>query len=95
MRLASALLKMKGIPVQRMAMASIKLECGATTKASQKFFLAMQFLAPSCYYNNHVNRKNLDGFSLYKDEISFLLTQNRGNIPGDVLTGDLDGVETK
>ncbi len=35
MRLASALLKMKGISVQRMAMASMKLECGATTKACQ------------------------------------------------------------
>ena len=94
MRLASALLKMKGIPVQRMAMASMKLECGATTKACQNnYFLACNFVLP--HENNYVNRKNLVRFSLYKDEIFFLLTQNRGNIPGDVLTGDLDGVETK
>ena len=94
MLLASALLKMKGIPVQRMAMASMKLECGATT-ASHNNFLGVQFfyslIATLLCDNNYVNGKNIDGFS----QISFLLTQNRGNIPGDVLTGDLDGVETK
>jgi hypothetical protein len=81
MRLASALLKMKGIPVQRMAMASMKLECGATTASQKIIFGGVQFFAPSLK-------------QLCQSQ-SFLLTQNRSNISGDVLTGDLDGMETK